>query len=326
MRDVIRMRNTWYRAGLSAAAFIVLGGMVSSCSGSGADAAPDKPDITVSVLPTADSAGFFIALRQGYFAAHGLNVTYVPAAANATDVIDAQLAGTYDVTGESYVSYIEAAAHSGDRLRIIEEGSVLAQNSVALYALQGSGITSVTSLNGAFVGVDTMFGTDYLLDVAALTDLGLPTNDVNFVPVNLSDMGDALRSHLIDVATLPEPYAASVEETSGAAEIANLDSSATTGFPEEGYAVTAAWATAHPSTLAAFDAALEEGQEVADTDEAAVQGAVGAFTGTSAAADALMSSETYPLGIDVARIQRVASLMQQFDLLGTSFDVRSIIG
>lgn len=53
---------------------------VAAATGCGSSpAAPEKPDITVSVLPSVDSAGFFIALQQGLFAAQGLHVSYVPA-------------------------------------------------------------------------------------------------------------------------------------------------------------------------------------------------------------------------------------------------------
>jgi hypothetical protein len=41
---------------------------------------------------------------------------------------------------------------------------------------------------------------------------------------------------------------------------------------------------------------------------------------------ALMTRETYPLGVDVSRLQRVADLMLEFDLLGKPFQIQSIAG
>src|SRR6516162_1647122 len=49
----------------------------------------EQPDLKVAVVPAADSAGFFVALHEGLFAAHGLHVTFVPAVSSAT-VINAQ--------------------------------------------------------------------------------------------------------------------------------------------------------------------------------------------------------------------------------------------
>ena len=42
-------------------------------------------------------------------------------------------------------------------------------------------------------------------------------------------------------------------------------------FPIQGYAVTAKWAKQNPNTLKAFTIALSQGQQVADTDRAAVE-------------------------------------------------------
>jgi NitT/TauT family transport system substrate-binding protein len=195
-----------------------------------------------------------------------------------------------------------------------------------LYTMPGSAVTTIAGLPGHLIGVDAMFSTDYLLDVAALVDNGVPTADIQFVPVSLNDVGTALTSHLIDVATLPEPYASSVEETSGAVQLADLDQGATQGFPIEGYAVTRSWAARYPATLAAFTRAVEQGQEIADTDQAAVQQAMVSYGSFSPVATAMMSPETYPLGVDVTRLQRVADLMLEFDLLGKPFQIRSIAG
>ena len=278
------------------------------------------------MIPSVDSAGFFIALQQGLFASQGLHVSYVPASGDSSLVVSQQLSGKYDITGESYVTYIEAAAHSHAALEIIAEGSVMQPGSVALYTMPGSSVTTIGRLPGHLIGVDAMFSTDYLLDVAALVDNNVPTADVQFVSVSLNDMGTALASHLIDVATLPEPHASSVEEASGAELLADLDQGATQNFPIEGYAVTRSWAARYPATLAAFTRAIEQGQEIADTDQAAVQQAMVTYGSFSPVATAMANPETYPLGVDVTRLQRVADLMLEFDLLGKPFKVQSIVG
>src|SRR5215472_13348258 len=59
---------------------------------SGGAAAPpvvEQQDLNVAVVPAVDSAGFFVALRQGLFAERGLHVTFVPAISSET-VINAQ--------------------------------------------------------------------------------------------------------------------------------------------------------------------------------------------------------------------------------------------
>ena len=83
----------------------------------------EKTTINAAISPVVDSAGFFIALRDGLFAQEGLRVNYSPA--HGDTVIGDQVKGTYDVTATNYVSYIQAQASNQAHLRIIAEGSLL---------------------------------------------------------------------------------------------------------------------------------------------------------------------------------------------------------
>ena len=57
--------------------------------GEAAEPAAEQPALNVAVVPAADSAGFFVALHQGLFAARGLHVSFIPAVSSET-VINAQ--------------------------------------------------------------------------------------------------------------------------------------------------------------------------------------------------------------------------------------------
>src|SRR6266567_9174165 len=69
-------------------------------------------DVTVAAVPSADSAGLFIALYDGLFARQGLRVRFVPAVSSET-VIDEQALGLparapVAISCGNYVSYIQA--------------------------------------------------------------------------------------------------------------------------------------------------------------------------------------------------------------------------
>src|SRR5260370_33083570 len=99
----MRTRRVRGTALLVTAATLVL---AAGCSGGGGAAgAPsvEKPNLTVAVGPSLDSAGFFIALYQGLFKAQGLHVTFAPAITSKT-VISDQVNGKYDITGGNYIS------------------------------------------------------------------------------------------------------------------------------------------------------------------------------------------------------------------------------
>ena len=139
-----------------------------------------------------------------------------------------------------------------------------------------------------------------------------------------------LASGKIAAAILPEPFASQAEQTYGAVPLADLNQGATTDFPIEGYVVTKQWAAQNPNTLKRFLAALEIGQEISDTDRAAVEQAFEAINGPqngqiTPSIAAVMALDTYPIGIDATRIQRVADVMFQFGLLKTRFNVSSML-
>ena len=131
-------------------------------------------------------------------------------------------------------------------------------------------------------------------------------------------------------AVFSEPFVTQAEESFGAIPLADLDSGATEQFPMEGYATTASWARDNPRTLKAFLLALEAGQQIADTDRAAVESAFVALAPGAGHIDrvtaAVMALNVYPLGVDQVRLQRVADVMQQFGFLKRRFDVSELLG
>jgi NitT/TauT family transport system substrate-binding protein len=315
----------------------------------GGNAAPpviEQRDLNVAVVPAIDSAGFFVALHNGYFAAHGLHVTYVPAVSSET-VINAQALDEpndrIDISCGNYVSYIQAqenydqgkrSASASDPmvaadLDIFAEGSVMEPGAQGLYVMPGSHITTLAGLEGKTIGVNAPGNILYLLAASVLTDDGLNVAGVHFAYYPLPEMSAMLKAGKIAAAMLPEPFATQAEVSIGATLLADTDTGATTAFPVQGCAVTRQWASTHPVTLAAFRAAFEEGQAAADASRANVEKAMEALpppSGVSAEIAALVTLDSYPVGpVDAVRIQRVADAMEQF-LHFPSFNAQSMIG
>ena len=119
--------------------------------------------------------------------------------------------------------------------------------------------------------------------------------------------------------------------------LADLSQGATTNFPVQGYVVTKQWAKKYPRTLAAFYRALEQGQQIADTNRAAVEQAMERLPMTpeplalSNETAALISVDQYPFStgavgtIDQIRLQRVVNVMHQFLGFPGNFDINSML-
>ncbi len=292
----------------------------------------EKTTLNVAVVPAVDSAGFFIAMHDGLFAKEGLTIHYTPAISSDT-VIDQQVAGSYDITGGNYVSYVQHAADDHQPLQIIAEGSLMLPGSQAIYVMPGSKIKTLAELQGHLLGINAPGNINYLLTAAVLTQNGIRVNRVRFPPrpIPFPVMATELASGKIDAAALPEPFATAAEEQYGAEPLADLNQGAAENFPILGYVATKSWVREHPNTLKAFLAALEQGQEIADTSRTAVEQAMETLHGPQNGqvppiVAAVMALDSYPIGIDKVRLQRVPDVMLEFGLLHSRFDIGQMLG
>lgn len=309
--------------------------LVAGCTNGGGAANTsqlEKPVLNVAVDPSVDSAGFFVALDQGLFKAQGLTVNFFAATNGKTAIAD-QVAGTYDITGVNYVSYIQAQQQHAADLDIFAEGSVMGPWTQAIYTLPGSPVASIADLKGQTVAINAANSVSYLLTASVLAEHSVAPASVHFASIPVTVMPAELQSHAVSAAVLAEPFASDVEEVQGTVPLADLDEGATTNFPVDGYAVTKQWAAKHPHTLAAFYTALEEGQQIADSSPTAAESAMvnmPAPYGVSQETAAVMALDTYPFStgpvgsVDEVRLQRVVDVMQQF--LGfPKFNIESML-
>jgi NitT/TauT family transport system substrate-binding protein len=338
--------RSWRRTAACAAALTAVAALAAGCSSSGSSStasasltstlptnfgAPEKTTLNVGVVPAMDSAGFFVALHDGLFAREGLTINYTPAVSSETAVTQ-QLDGKLDISAGNYVSYINEAALNHQPIEVVAEGSVMSQGAQTIFTMPSSKITTLAGLKGKLVGVNAPGNIDYLLGVSVLQENGISPTSVDFPtqPIAFPLMGGELKSGKIAAAIMPEPFASLAEQQDGAVPLADLNQGATTDFPIEGYVVTKQWAAQNPNTLKRFLAALEVGQEISDTDRGAVETAFESINGAPngqvpPTIAAVMALDTYPIGVDQTRIQRVADVMYQFGLLKQRFDVSSML-
>ena len=295
----------------------------------------EKTDIVVNAFPAIDSAGLYIAQDQGLFAAQGLHVTIAKITTpppSTQDLVDGQEHGQYDITAGDYVTYIKDQLGIGAPrvdLRIIAESSFLQPNVLTVLVKGGSSISQVSQLKGKTVSVNAPDDIGTLLIDSLLVAHGLLPRQVHYANVPFPAVAPTLIAPNSPVAAsfAPEPFVSFGEAKVGLQELADLDQGATQDFPIQGYAVTAAWAKKYPNTLKAFTTALSQGQEIADTDRAAVEKVIEKYLTIDPQSAAFISLPAFPLGVDSVRLQRVVSSMKRFGLLpkNTSFQISSMV-
>jgi NitT/TauT family transport system substrate-binding protein len=278
----------------------------------------EKTNIVVEDYPTVDSAGLYIAEQEGLFKQQGLNVTIQFAPASELTVNSA-VNGTADIAISDYVTYIDDELLQGDKLRIVAEASTLQPNDMVILTPAGSQVKTLPELEGHTVAVQNVGNMSTLLIRAVLSEDGIRTRDVNIQQgFTLLNVAQQLAEGQAAAAPIPEPFASEGEQQYGLQELADIDEGGTKNFPLEGYAVTQAWAAKYPNTLAAFLRALNEGQEIADSDRAAAETALEKFLGISASTASVVALPDYPLSVSDSQLQRVVDTMVQFSLLPSS--------
>jgi len=302
--------------------------LATACSGAqGSPASSSGVELhflKIAAVPASDSAGLYIAVQDGLLAAEGIRVQISPATSSET-VIAQQLKGEYDITSGNYVSYMLGNVNHNDNFEILDAGSIMQPQVQELMIPPGSSIRSVSQLRGKTIALNAPNGIGELLVDATLTANMVSPADVHFTDVPFPFMAQQLKEHKFAAAFMPQPFATIAEQTIGAEPLADLDQGAVTSLPISGYVVTKSWLQKYPKTAAAFSKALEEAQRIADTDPGAVEKAMVRYSGVTSTAAAVMASPEFPLDTDRVLIQRVADLMQEYQLLRRPYDVGPMI-
>jgi NitT/TauT family transport system substrate-binding protein len=315
-------RRTAIAAGLGTLA-------LAGCGTSGSPGAGpvEKPDLTVAVVPAITNLGLFLAQTSGFFAAEGLRVKIVNIVSSSTAIAE-QRRGTIDVTAGAYVSYIQAQATGGGAVawHILSEGSLSQQSSQQILIAGDSPVQSLDDLRMGSVGVNIVGNIATLLVDSALASHNIPVTAVHQKAVPFPHMALALKEGRIVAGWFDEPFLSEAQATIGAQSLYDTGQQPTQEFPISGYIATKAWTRRYPRTAQAFVRAITQGQLLADSSRPATEQAMTHFiTGLSAEIASMVTVDSYPVGVDPVRIQRVADVMHEFGLLQRPFDTSVMI-
>ncbi|HET9081575.1 MAG TPA: ABC transporter substrate-binding protein [Trebonia sp.] len=310
-------------------AVAVAGAAAAGCgSGTGhqAGAGPSSPEaagrpVIVAAVPAPGAAALYIAGQRGLFAKAGLDVR-IESSVSASDVVPDLVNGSVSVALGQWTSALAAAA-GGVKLKVIAPGNSGGPGLEELVAKPGSGITKVAQLRGKVIAVNALGGLPQALTDSVLAADGVPAAAVRYTAVPFPSMAAALAAGKVAAAFMVAPYL--TQATGQVRALADIDqASKTRQIPVTGYYASQAWAGAHAARLAAFAAALAQGQKIAATNPAAARQAVARYTGVSGAVAAKMPLGTFPASVDAADLGRVGALMQAYGLLPRGVKVTAL--
>jgi NitT/TauT family transport system substrate-binding protein len=311
------------------AAFGVLAVALAASGCSGRDdstSAPktlEKTELRVGVLPIIDDAPLYIAIQKGYFANEGLKVT--PQVVQGGALALPKLArGGLDISFVNYVSVFKAQADGG-KYHILAEGYQAKPNVMGIVALNNK-IAEPKDLAGKTIAVNTKGNVGTLTIASALSTSDVTPGSVKFKEVPFPDMAKTLQAGQVDAAWMVEPFITSAAQTLGAQLVLDTASGPTADLPVAGYVSTASFAERYPRTVAAFRRAMHRAQ-LAATDRQNVERVLPSYVPRIDPETAVITSVgVFPATDEPSpvRLQRVADLMQQFQLLSSRLDVKNL--
>jgi NitT/TauT family transport system substrate-binding protein len=301
----------------------------SSPSGSpsaAASGAPELSNITIGVLPSADSVTVQIAEDKGFFKQQGLNVKVVTEAttnAGSTGL----LSHTMDFTTENYVGmFSQEKAIPNLDLKIVADNSETSPNLYVMLVAKNSGITSLSQLKGKKVGFPAPgFNFGSMAADIQLAPYKMTAADFTTVVLPFSAAQQALANNEVSAIFTTEPFVTTAEAASGDRVLTDMLSGPLAGFPTACWGTTASFVQKDPKTVAAFQRAIGEAVRVAATDPSYVRSELPKFIPTMKPAIAnVITLPTYNTTLTLARMQRVASVMERLGALPSNFNVASM--
>jgi NitT/TauT family transport system substrate-binding protein len=156
--------------------------------------AADKLSVQLDWLPGGDKCFVYAGVRQGFFAAEGLEVTIVPGRGSA-DAITKVASGSADVGFGGIAAWMMAAAESGVPVKAVM--SLYSKQPDAIFTTKGSGITRLKDTEGKTVATSTFSSSNTLWPVI-LEANGIDPSKVKLLKVDPSTLAPMLAQGRVD--------------------------------------------------------------------------------------------------------------------------------
>jgi NitT/TauT family transport system substrate-binding protein len=320
------------RASLAAVSGLAVAVLAAACTSSGnsttttATAHLEKTNLVIGSLPVVDTAGLFLAQQNGYFKQAGLNVKITPVAQTTQAIPDMESGKVDVIAGANYVSFFQAEELQHLQFKLLTDGTACAADTFEVLSLPSTGITTPADLAHKKIAVNILNNIQTMLTNIALQTAGVDPKSVTYVKVPFPQMGAALQHHQVDAISVVEPFITENELNIGAQPVMSTCTGPTDDFPISGYFSTAEFAQKYPNTARAFAAALERGQQLADSSRADVEEIMPNYIkGLSPNQSAVVNLGQFPTAIDQTHIQRVADAMASAHLVPNDFSIAPLL-
>lgn len=294
-------------------------------TGGGGDGEEMQP-LTIGVIPIAPSAPVQLAVEEGIFAEHGLDVTLETAQGGAA-MLPAVSGGSMDIGVGNPLSVILAQDQGLDMRILSGYSSSLSEGDdiTGVAANQDAGISSWADLAGKRVAVNTVNGQGDLTIKEAVSQDGGDPEAVEFVEMPFQDMPAQLERGEIDAAWVPEPFLT---------QLINGDQTQLVGYnyqetvPGLDTMVTfsnAEFAEENPEVLESYEAAITEALQFAEENPDRVRETIVSFLNMPEEVATDLRLEEFDAEVDREELETLAQLMQKYGVIENEANLDEII-
>ncbi len=235
--------------------------------------------IKIGCTATTDCASAMVAVDEGIFKKHGLDVEMLPIAINS-NIPAAILSDSIQIGGPTTTVFLQAA-DGGLDLVAVAGASVMSPTSnanITAFVRNGVTIKEPKDFVGKKVGAPGLGAFLHVLFVKWLVEKGVDPKSVNFVEVTFPTMPDIIKSGGVDAVLTAEPTVSRMLNagtgTIGARYAVELNRTEPIIF----YAASRAWAQKNPEAIKKFQAAIAEGAAIVNGDRDKASASIAKFT------------------------------------------------
>ncbi|WGX96664.1 ABC transporter substrate-binding protein [Nocardioides sp. L-11A] len=256
---------------------------LSACSSDPADSPRDDGviELDVSVLPIAHTAPIQIAISEGIFEKHGLEVT-VTQATTGSAVVPSVMNESVDIAYGNLTSTLQARAQGLPIVSIATSdgaASVLESDTNWIMVRADSGIADVQDLAGKTIAVNALNGLVDLITRATIDELGGNSDDVELTEIPFPDMLGALEAGRVDAVSLTEPFRTIGLQNQENVALAPVGSIGGTrpGLIVDTYFTSEGFLSKNEEAVERFQTAIYEAQQLAIDDPAVAREAISSY-------------------------------------------------
>lgn len=244
-----------------------------------AGAAQAQNKLQVGCTATTDCASAMVAVDEGIFKKHGLDVEMTLIGINS-NIPAAILSGSIQIGGPTSTVFLQAVDGGLDLVAVAGASVMNANSNANITAFVRNGITikEPKDFVGKKVGAPGLGAFLHVLFVKWLVEKGVDPKGVNFVEVTFPTMADIIKSGGVDAVLTAEPFVTRMTNaglgTIGARYAAELNRTEPIIF----YAASRDWAEKNPDVIRKFRAAIAEAAPIVNDDREKSAASIAKFT------------------------------------------------